>query len=57
MASIQAPAREEARPVVDKEGFLLNPETWSRDVAQILAGEEATRWPYRGPLEGDQFLA
>ena len=40
MASIQAPAREEARPVVDDEGFLLHPETWSRDVAQILAGEE-----------------
>ena len=40
MTSIQTAPREKAMPVVDEEGFLLDPEMWSRDFAQTLAAEE-----------------
>ena len=40
MISTQTTPKEMAMPVVDEEGFLLNPEMWSRNVAQTLAVEE-----------------
>jgi tRNA 2-thiouridine synthesizing protein E len=42
MASIIALSRagERGTPDVDEEGFLLDPEKWSKEVAQRLAAEE-----------------
>lgn len=40
MTSIQTAAVAKAMPVVDEDGFLLDPEMWSKDVAQTLAEEE-----------------
>ena len=41
MMSTQTALREKAMPVVDEEGFLLNSEMWSRDLAQTLSAKEA----------------
>ncbi|MGD0488116.1 MAG: TusE/DsrC/DsvC family sulfur relay protein [Syntrophorhabdales bacterium] len=40
MTSIQTAPGAKAMPAVDEEGFLLNPEMWSKDVAQTLAAGE-----------------
>ena len=40
MTPAEAAASNREMPVVDGEGFLVNPQTWSRDVAEILAAEE-----------------
>ena len=40
MTSIQTALEEKAMPVLDEEGFLLNPEMWSRDLAQTLSTKE-----------------
>jgi TusE/DsrC/DsvC family sulfur relay protein len=40
MAQIATAQHLDSVPVVDEDGFLLHPETWSKEVAQVLAGEE-----------------
>lgn len=41
MTSIQTAPGENVMPVVDEEGFLLDPDMWSRDFAQMLCAKEA----------------
>ena len=41
MTSTQTAPKEKTMPVVDEEGFLLNPEMWSRDFAQTFSTKEA----------------
>jgi TusE/DsrC/DsvC family sulfur relay protein len=40
MISTQTAPSVKATPVIDEEGFLLNPEMWSRDLAQTLSTKE-----------------